>query len=87
MSDAMNVTNEDLILDPSKPAYIVKQKPMQSFTFKAYDNEYTAQAAVALDIMEDANRQLLWSSKEYKQGTWYARSNNTFVWVEGNFFD
>lgn len=60
---------------------------MTLFTFKAYGNEYTAKAAIALDVMEDANRQLIWSAKEYKQGAWAARSNNTFVWVEGNFFD
>ena len=60
---------------------------MTLFTFKAYDNEYTAKAVIALDVMEDATRQLLWTAKEYKSGAWTARSNNTFEWVEYNFFD
>lgn len=60
---------------------------MTKFIFKAYDNSVTLEGPTAIKVMEEANRQLLWNNPKYKQGTWYDISDNTFVWVEGNFFD
>ena len=86
MPDVMKVTNKDLVLDPSKPAYIVKQKPMQSFTFENHlGDTFTAKADNGLDLMEDANEAILWSN--WKDGMWNQVSDTKFVWVLGNFFD
>ena len=34
-----------------------------------------------------ANKELLWSNPESKDGMWFEQESSTYVWVEGNFFD
>jgi len=60
---------------------------MTYFTFKAYGSIFTAKAENGLDIMEQANRELLWGNPESKDGMWMESGSDTYVWVEGNFFD
>tara|TARA_R110000868_G_scaffold145472_1_gene365682 strand:- start:383 stop:565 length:183 start_codon:yes stop_codon:yes gene_type:complete len=60
---------------------------MTLFTFTAYNDIFTATAVKGLDVMEQANKKLLWSNKAYKQGAWFERGNAAYEWVEGNFFD
>lgn len=60
---------------------------MTYFTFKAYGSIFTAKAKSGLDIMEQANRELLWGNPESKDGMWMESGSDTYVWVEGNFFD
>ena len=60
---------------------------MTTFTFTAYQNIFTAQAVKGLDVMEQANKALLWGNKAYKQGVWWERGNTAYEWIEGNFFD
>ena len=60
---------------------------MKTFTFEAYNKKFTAQAVRGLDVMEDANRAILWPTKESKMGTWWDRDDTSYYWVEGNFFD
>lgn len=58
---------------------------MTTFTFEAYGNTFTTEANTAQEVMEDANRALLWNNPESKDGAWFGDSVQT--WVEGNFFD
>jgi|TARA_B110000503_G_scaffold97998_1_gene146927 hypothetical protein len=60
---------------------------MKTFTFEAYGKTFKAEAERGLDVMEDANRKLLWSNPRYQQGAWYDCDSTTYNWVEGNFFD
>lgn len=60
---------------------------MTYFTFKAYGSIFTAKAEKGLDVMEQANKELLWTNPEFKDGTWMESGPTTYVWVEGNFFD
>ena len=60
---------------------------MTYFTFKAYGSIFTAKAESGLDVMEKANSELLWHNPESKDGMWMESGSNTYVWVEGNFFD
>lgn len=60
---------------------------MTYFTFKAYGSIFTAKAEKGLDVMEKANSELLWYNPESKDGMWMESGSNTYVWVEGNFFD
>jgi hypothetical protein len=40
------------------------------------------------DAMVEANKELLWSDPEFKDGAWFPTPKfNTYQWVEGNFFD
>lgn len=40
------------------------------------------------DAMVEANKELLWSDPESKDGAWFPTPKfNTYQWVEGNFFD
>tara|TARA_Y100000015_G_C2349510_1_gene69896 strand:- start:150 stop:335 length:186 start_codon:yes stop_codon:yes gene_type:complete len=61
---------------------------MQIFTFKAYDKTFKAKAEKGLDVMEKANKELLWSNPKAKEGAWFPNIKlNSYTWVEGNFFD
>lgn len=60
---------------------------MTYFTFKAYGSIFTAKAKTGLELMERANKELLWGNPESKDGMWHGTSCNTYIWVEGNFFD
>ena len=60
---------------------------MTTFTFTAYNKVFTVQAAKGLDVMEQANKKLLWGNEAYKQGIWFERGDAGYEWVEGNFFD
>ncbi len=61
---------------------------MQIFTFKAYDQTFNAKAEKGLDVMEKANKELLWSNPKSKDGAWFPCTKvNSYTWVEGNFFD
>ena len=60
---------------------------MTTFTFTAYNKVFTAQAVSELNVMEQANKELLWGNKAYKQGAWVDRCATAYEWVEGNFFD
>ena len=59
---------------------------MKTFIFENHLGEtFTAKAENGLDIMEDANRKILWPN--WKDGMWQQVSDTKFVWVLGNFFD
>jgi hypothetical protein len=59
---------------------------MKTFIFENHLGEtFTAKAENGLDIMEDANRKILWPN--WKDGMWQQVSETKFVWVLGNFFD
>lgn len=60
---------------------------MTQFTFKAYGCEYSNEAAQALDIMEQANKALIWYNPDAKAGMWFESGKNEMKWVEGNYFD
>jgi len=39
-------------------------------------------------LMEKANKELLWSNPKAKEGAWFPNIKlNSYTWVEGNFFD
>lgn len=59
---------------------------MKTFTFENHLGDvFTAQAENGLDVMEDANRAILWSN--WSDGMWQQVSDTKFKWVLGNFFD
>ena len=59
---------------------------MKTFTFENHLGEtFTAKAEKGLDVMEDANKAILW--KNWKEGIWQQVSETKFVWVLGRFFD
>jgi calcineurin-like phosphoesterase family protein len=59
---------------------------MKTFTFENHlGDTFVAKAENGLDIMEDANRKILWPN--WKDGMWKQVSDTKFVWVLGNFFD
>jgi len=59
---------------------------MKTFTFENHlGDTFVAKAENGLDIMEDANRKILWPN--WKDGMWQQVSDTKFVWVLGNFFD
>ena len=58
---------------------------MKTFTFEAMGNTFTAEAENGLDVMEDANRAILWPN--WKDGRWDQVSDTKYVWILGNFFD
>jgi hypothetical protein len=40
------------------------------------------------DAMVEANKELLWSDPASRGGAWFPSPKfNTYIWVEGNFFD
>ena len=46
------------------------------------------EAEKATDAYLTANKKLLWTTPNFKQGVWRENGDlNTFVWTEGNFFD
>ena len=57
-----------------------------TFTFEAYGKTFFAEAERGLDVMEAANRKLIWNS-ESKDGAWFENGSSKYKWVEGNFFD
>lgn len=59
---------------------------MKTFTFENHlGDTFIAKAENGLDLMEDANRKILWPN--WKDGRWQQVSDTKFVWVLGNFFD
>lgn len=60
---------------------------MITFTFKAYGKTFKAKAEKGLDVMEKANKELLWSNPVSKDGAWFEEGETGYTWVEGNFFD
>jgi len=59
---------------------------MKTFTFENHlGDTFIAKAENGLDLMEDANRKILWPN--WKDGMWQQVSETKFVWVLGNFFD
>ena len=58
---------------------------MKTFIFEAMGRTFTARAKQGVDVMEDANRAILWDN--WKEGVWKRVSDTKFVWVLGNFFD
>tara|TARA_R110002050_G_scaffold62912_2_gene137918 strand:- start:22870 stop:23049 length:180 start_codon:yes stop_codon:yes gene_type:complete len=59
---------------------------MKTFTFENHLGEtFTAKAEKGLDVMEDANKAILWPT--WKDGMWQQVSDTKFVWVLGNFFN
>ena len=61
---------------------------MTMFVFKAYGKIRKIEAEKATDAYSTANKKLLWTTPDFKQGAWMeSEGRNTFVWVEGNFFD
>lgn len=61
---------------------------MEFFTFKAYGSIFTVKAEKGLDVMEQANAELLWGNTMARDGMWEeSAEKNTYHWVEGNFFD
>jgi hypothetical protein len=59
---------------------------MKTFTFENHlGDTFKAKAENGLDVMEDANRKILWPN--WKDGMWNQVSDTKFVWVLGNFFD
>ena len=59
---------------------------MKTFTFENHLGDiFTAKAENGLDVMEDANREILWPN--WKDGMWNQVSETKFVWILGNFFD
>jgi hypothetical protein len=59
---------------------------MKTFTFENHlGDTFVAKAENGLDVMEDANRKILWPN--WKDGMWQQVSETKFVWVLGNFFD
>jgi hypothetical protein len=65
--------------------YGIKVAIMKKFTFEAMGKTFTADAENGIDIMEDANRALLWSN--WQDGIWNQVSETKFIWVLGNFYD
>ena len=65
---------------------LVKDSKVKTFTFQAYDKTFVAEAERGLDVMEAANRELIWNSKS-KDGAWFENGVTGYKWVEGNFFD
>jgi hypothetical protein len=63
-----------------------EEMKMKTFKFTAYGETFTAKATRGLDVMEQANKTLLWTPK-FKSGCWFDTSETEFRWVEGNFFD
>jgi hypothetical protein len=59
---------------------------MKKYTFSAYGNKVTLEGPTAISVMEQANRQLLWSNPKYHNGIW-SDGPDEFYWIEGNFFD
>lgn len=43
---------------------------MKKYTFTAYGNNVTLEGPTAIAVMEQANRQLLWSNPKSKDGMW-----------------
>lgn len=62
-------------------------KTVTTFTFKAYDAEYIIAAEKETDAMVAANKALLWSNPDFKDGVWMEAGANSYMWVEGNYFD
>ena len=60
---------------------------MEYYTFKAYGNIYSKKGENGVACMEDANRELLWTNPESKEGAWMKAGSNTYEWAEGNFGD
>jgi len=61
---------------------------MTRFVFKAYGKTRKIEAEKATDAYSTANKKLLWTTPNFKQGVWRENGDlNTFVWTEGNFFD
>ena len=60
---------------------------MITFTFQAYGKTFKAKAKQGLDLMEKANKKLLWSNPVSKDGAWFEDGMTGYKWVEGNFFD
>ena len=59
---------------------------MKTFTFENHlGDTFIAKAENGLDLMEAANRKILWPN--WKDGMWQQVSDTKFVWVLGNFFD
>ena len=59
---------------------------MKTFIFENHLGEtFTAEAENGLDVMEDANKAILWSN--WKDGMWQQVTDTKFVWILGNFFD
>ena len=59
---------------------------MKTFKFTAYGETFTAKATRGLDVMEQANKTLLWTPK-FKSGCWMNKGETEYTWEEGNFFD
>jgi hypothetical protein len=59
---------------------------MKTFKFTAYGKTFSAIAERGRDVMQDANKALIWNSS-YKEGAWFEEGATEYTWVEGNFFD
>lgn len=59
---------------------------MKVFTFKAYGKTFTTEDEDMSSAMVKANKALLWSNPESKDGAW-SDGKDSFLWIEGNFFD
>jgi hypothetical protein len=61
---------------------------MEIHTFTAYGKTVQLAADTAFSVMEEANRQLLWSNPLSKDGAWFQDgSKPSWTWREGNYFD
>ena len=60
---------------------------MKTFIFRAYGKTRKIAAERATDAYSTANKKLLWTTPNFKQGAWMETDRNEFSWVEGNFFD
>jgi hypothetical protein len=63
-----------------------KETKMKTFKFTAYGKTFYAEAARGRDVMQEANKALIWNLS-YKPGCWMENGATEFTWVEGNFFD
>jgi len=60
---------------------------MKTFIFRAYGKTRKIAAERATDAYLTANKKLLWTTPDSKQGAWMESSPGEFYWAEGNFFD
>ena len=61
---------------------------MEMHTFNAYGKTFADEFGTMGRAMETANKELLWSNPNSKDGAWFqVGTSNEWNWQEGNFFD
>lgn len=64
----------------------------KNYKFTAYGKSFWVLAKDnIINAYATANKELLWKSKEFKEGAWFCskvdENEEEYYWAEGNFFD